>query len=477
MTTNVPRPPALPCRLRISGKGRSVPRQVVWLPPALTVLLLWLVTAAPSFAEGSESPPAGDWPQWRGPGGLGISTASDLPETWDSEGTGQCWKTALPGSGNSSPIVSSGVVFLTTAEGKPQSLERKVLALNFDTGEILWTRSIAKYPGEKIAHNHTTWAAPTPATDGQLVFAYFGSHLAALTFDGRIVWDQEVDPAYASSSRYGAASSPVLSDDAVIVFQDREWAADQTEDKGWLASFDKATGKENWRIQWGNSCCSYVTPFLLGHSEILLTQANRVSVHGVGSGEQLWGFKQTMNQPVAGPVTEDDLLCVASGADHVRSASCRRLRGRGKETEVETLWETSIGVPSTSSPLLFQGLLYMLAENGILTCYDARSGESLWRIRLATGRYLASLVAGDGKVYASNSNGLTTVLAVGPELRKITENRLRETAVTASPALTDGRILLRAESYLYCLGKPPTEPPKPGGDEHPGAAGRSAPEE
>lgn len=421
------------------------------LPPVL-------MTAA--LAAGCQAPPAPqaslEWPQWRGPTGMGLADG-DLPETWSAESPNLRWRTDLPGEGNSSPIVAHGRVFLTTAFEEPGGGEgsptrRACLALDLETGEILWETDVVTTPRE-ARHWMSTSAAPTPVTDGTHVFVYFGSHLAKLDFDGEIVWTKEVEPDYAEYSRYAAASSPVLAGEAVIVAQDQETG--KTDDVGWIAAFDKATGERIWRQEWNDRCCSYSTPLWLGEGadrRLLFALSGAVAEYDPATGEELWRHTCEINQMVSSPVAEGDLLCIAGGAHNVRMSTCLSLTGRGRETKVEVLWESIKGPPETSSPVLVDGRLYTVTSKGVLSSIDARSGKAEWRKRLTGGGYHLSLLAGGGRVYVPNVRGLTTVVAPGPEFQLIAENRL-DSGGFASPAVAGGSFLVRTRSQLVRIDK------------------------
>lgn len=389
---------------------------------------------------------------------MGLATDGPLPEVWSAASANVRWRTDLPGAGNSSPIVARGRVFLTTSHDAPDAEEgtparRSCLAVDFATGEILWETPVVTTPYE-ARHRFSTGAGPTPATDGEHVFVYFGSHLAALDLDGRLVWTQEVDPAYAEHSRYAAASSPILVGDTVVVAQDREWATGD-DDVGWLAAYDKATGRRIWRREWTDTCCAYSTPLWVGMGDekrLLFAHSGFVAEYDPGSGERLWSQRYKIGQIVSSPVVEGNLLCVAGGAHNVRRSTCATLEGRGRETRVEFLWQSQHGPPQTSSPVLYHGLLFTVTSQGILSCLDARTGKPLWTERLPRAGYHPSLLAGDGKVYVVNTKGVTSVVAAAPEFRLISTNRLGDGG-HASPAVARGSLVLRTRSQLVRIDK------------------------
>ncbi len=425
----------------------------------------WSALAAATLIAGCSRPEdvtRGDWPQWRGPGGQGISPLAGLPEVWSAETPNIRWRVEVPGAGNSSPIVSGGRVFLTSAWGKPGDSPRKaerrrniqfaLAALDLATGEILWQTSVFSSRKAK-KHWFNTHATPTPVTDGERVYVYFGTVLAAVDFEGRVVWSEEIDTNYSRYSRYGAAASPILTSEAVIVTQDREYG--ETDDVGWIAAYDKATGRQLWRDEWQHTCCSYTTPILYGAGsgvQVLNSTSGEVVGYDARTGERLWAGQYGSTQPVPSMVTAGQILSVPGGV-HNRSIFVLRLNGGGKDPAPELLWKSKRGVPEISSPVLYQGKLFAVTEGGIMVCYDAETGELLWRGRLAGGKYHSSLVAGDGKVYALNDLGVTSVVAAKSEFELIAENDLADGGGRSSPAISQECLLIRTRARLYCIEK------------------------
>ncbi len=419
------------------------------------------------------SPPevAVQWPGFRGPGGMGLFDDAGMPVTWSADDGSVLWKTEIPGRGNSSPVVADGRVFLTTAfaEGEgPANLVREALALDLESGEILWQTEI--YRGEKERlHRENTSAGPSPVTDGRHVFVTIGTHLAKLDLDGRIVWSHEVHPDYVEHSRYGAASSLALTRDAVIVLRDRESAEPGL--TGWLAAFSRADGSELWRHEWGDICCTYSTPVVVDRGageEVLVALTHRLKSFDAGTGEHLWSAEYEINQLVGGPVLEGDLLIVAGGAHNVRESAAFRLAGAGAGTRVEKLWNTVRYAPQTSSAVLYEGLIYTMTTKGMVACRDAWTGETLWDERLQLRSPHAALLAGDGKVYSMSPVGQTAVMAAGREFELLAMNSLPEETnkwAGASPAVADGTLLVRGARHLYRIGHPPG-----GGEAAPAAA-------
>ena len=413
------------------------------------LILLSILALVSGCARKTETETTGDWPQWRGPEGRGVSPLSGLPHTWSTGSANIRWTTEIPGVGNSSPVVSGGRVYLTSAYDREDEPRRVVLSLDLQTGELLWETRVGSAPRE-ARHQLNTSSAPTPAADDGGVYAYFGSVLARLDTGGEVVWRVDVDPDYVRYSRYGAGSSPVLMGDAVVVVQDREFG--DTDDVGWFAAYDRATGRQIWRNEWQDTCCSYSTPVVVDRPsgrQLLLAHSGMVAGYDAADGRRLWSVKVKMGQNVPSLAIEGDLVCASGGATRVKSSACMRL---GPEGAPEILWQSGKDPAKTASPVLHGGLFFVVSENGVLTCYDAASGTVHWRRRLKGGGYHVSLTAGDGNVYAANARGLTTVLTAGPEFERIAESDLGEGG-TASPAFAGDCLLIRTHSRLFCIGK------------------------
>jgi hypothetical protein len=401
-----------------------------------------------------------EWPQWRGPDGAAVSSESPLPVEWSATSPSRRWAAELPGLGNSAPIVADARVYVTTAypvdhadpNADPEGDQwRALLAFDAASGENLWQTEVFAGPAEK-RHWLNTLAGPTPIADGDQIYVYFGSVLAAVGAGGEIRWQREIDPRYAELSRYGAASSPALAGELLIVAQDKEFA--ETEDVGWIAAFDRTSGEPVWRTEWEHTCCSYSSPLVVERGrrlEILFAHSGAIAGYDAETGEKLWSHQYPMLQMVSTPVNDGDWLAILGGADRRRGNVALRLSGSGASTQLETLWESEKLAPQASSPVLYDGLLYNITTQGVLVVYDPPTGEILSQLRLPRGRNHASLVAGDGKVYASSSSGAVTVVSAGREPEILATNELGERGTTASPAIGAGCFLQRTEKRLWCI--------------------------
>lgn len=410
-----------------------------------------------------------EWPQWRGPNMDGVASAQPLPVAWTVDSPNVRWSADVPGVGNSSPIVYDGRVFVTYAHrGNSSGAEndipsRSVLAASVETGQVLWTADVVATP-EEAKHRTNTLAAPTPVADGDSVYVYFGSDLARLGVeDGAVKWRTTVDADYAEFSRYGAASSPVLTEDAVVIFQDREWA--RTPDDGWLAAFDRETGDELWRTEWLDTCCSYATPVVVDRGageEILVAHSGALRSYSARDGEFLWGREFRILQMVGTPVVHGDLVAIAGGAHNVRNNLVLKLTGAGEDTVVDELWSDARFAPQNASPVIVGDVVFAVTDQGIFSARDLMSGDVLYRERLGVARNRASLVAGDGKIYVQSTSGLVSVLAAGREYDLLAQNRVSDQGANATPAVGGGCLILRSKRQLHCVDGSVEWQPPPG---------------
>jgi outer membrane protein assembly factor BamB len=281
--------------------------------------------------------------------------------------------------------------------------------------------------------------------------ANFGVGVACLDFEGRILW-QKWDQDYVRNTRYGAASSPLLTDDLAIVVQECEQFSKRPT---WIAAFDKRTGLTRWRIEPENVRECFTTPLLYrdaGGAQLIIASWGNVASYDIESGKFLWMERVPTQQLVASMARSGELLCVGGGTWGPNVTIMMRLSNSNGPMDANTLWQSDKDTPWDCSPVIYDGKLFTISDTGKITCYDALTGAVFWNERLKGSRYLSSLVAGDGKVYACNTTGLTTVIAADAEFKIIAENDLNGRCY-ASPAIADGCVLLRIADYLYCIEK------------------------
>ncbi len=329
-------------------------------------------------------------------------------------------------------------------------MQRIVLCIDMKSGSLLWKQPVFIAPAER-KHVDGTYATPTAATDGRYIVANFGVGVACLDFEGRILW-RKWDQDYVKNTRYGAASSPLIIDDAAIVVQECEQYSKRPT---WIAAFDKRTGLARWRIEPENVRECFTTPLPYrddGSAQLIIASWGNVASYDIESGKFLWMERIPTQQLVASMARSGELLCVGGGTWGPNATIMMRLSNSNGRMGANTLWQSDKDTPWDCSPVIYDGKLFTISDTGKITCYDALTGAVFWNERLRGSRYLSSLVAGDGKVYACNTTGLTTVIAADAEFKIIAENDLNGRCY-ASPAIADGCILLRIADYLYCIEK------------------------
>ena len=406
-------------------------------------------------------PGTGNWPGWRGGDGSGVSAERDLPTRWNAE-EGVVWKTPVPGAGNSSPVVWGERIFLATSES---GRKRSVLCFDRANGKPLWQTAAPSQAAEK-SHKKNGFASSTPATDGERVYAFFGSAgMLAVDFDGKSAWHRDLGE---FTTQWGTASSPVLFEDMVIVNCDQDGEAsrgcgDSVPTRSFLVALNKRTGEQVWRVDRSDQPRSWSTPVLVPveavdardaasstHIELVLNGGNRVWAYDPRTGEALWNCSGTTQWVTPTVVHGDGLVFAVSGRNGPTLAI--RPGGRGDVTSSHVVWQAKKGGPYIPSPILVDGRLTMVNDGGIVTSYDAKTGEQLFQQRIPSSEFSVSLVYGDGKLYITSESGDTFVLSAGSEFRILTTNSLGERSL-CTPALAGGRIYLRTERHLWCIGK------------------------
>jgi len=295
-------------------------------------------------------------------------------------------------------------------------------------------------------------ASPTPATDGRYIVAHFGeAGTYGLDFSGKRVWQHREPEA---SVEYGTASSPVFWRDLAVITYD-------TDEVAYTVALAKESGEVRWRTERSRRILAgsakldaYSTPLLFEHGakpQLITNSSQLVVGYDPESGEEIWRIPVPDKQPIVSPVAWKDLIVVVGGPPHgPRFMGAFRLPGEGPAARPEVAWELERNRPEISSPVIYDGLLYMVTESGIASCVDLESGEVRWKTRLPASRYHPSVTAAAGKVYFSNADGRTIVAAAGPELRLLSQNQL-DGSLRASMAISDGRIFLRTGDHLYSI--------------------------
>ena len=411
---------------------------------------------APSGVRMVPPPNDGDryWPRWRGPSGQGVVEGTGYVDTWSAT-TNVRWTAAAPGSGHSSPIVWGDRIFLTTSRDGGRRLS--VLSFRRTDGTLLWE---ADAPDGRIERHHgkNTPASATPTTDGERVYASFGSRgLLAVDFDGNVVWHRDLDQI---DNYHGPAGSPLLYGDTVIVYQDQgaslgPGGISRGADGAFVIALDARTGETRWRTErsasvgWGSPIAISVGD----HDELIVSSQRQVQSYDPATGEELWRCEGNLFEVIPTPVVGHGLVFCTSG----RAGPTLAIRpgGRGDVTETHVVWKTTRGSPFVPSPVLYGDYLYTLNDmSNIVTCLNARTGETVWQERLGRPRregISASPVIVDDKLFVTNDDGETFVLKTGPEFELLHTNHIGARTL-ASPALVDGVWYIRTVDELLAIG-------------------------
>lgn len=403
-----------------------------------------------------------------------MSREQNLPVSW-SEANGLAWKTALPPWGDSTPAIWQDAIFLTTQQ------EDKLLTLKIrkSTGEIEWTRQVAtgtaKREGakrEQKFHQLHNLASPSPVTDGKVVVFHFGTgDLAAFDFAGKALWNRNLTQDYGGYTIWwGHANSPVLHENLVISVCMQDTLAGLRDDlaPNYVVAHDKLTGKEVWKSSRSTEadaeqCDSYTTPIftkIAGKTQMLIMGGNQLDAYDPATGKQLWFVPGLIGgRTITGPTVGHDMVFVTPGMKGpihalslLESKAGKRLIDGRRDKQDALAWKEDQGTPDSCCPVLWEDLLFVVADNGIASCLNARTGQRQWRERLK-GDFKASPVAAEGRVYFLNTKGLCTVVAATPRFDKLNENQLDDETL-ASPAISDGRIYIRGKNSLYSIRKP-----------------------
>lgn len=390
---------------------------------------------------------AGEWPSWRGPTGDGVSPETDVPVRWSAT-ENIAWKTPIPGKGHSSPICWGDRVFVTSAVRKEKT--RLLAAVDRRTGKVLWLRIVLRAPSEKI-NRLNSLASSTPATDGKHVWVTFLDveriRVVCYDVDGNEVWRRSPGR---FTAKHGYCSSLLLYKDLVIVNADQDALG---ADRAYIVALEKATGKERWRIDRPNRVRSYVPPVVFtaaGKDQMVLSGSKCTASYDPRTGRRHWIVDGPTEQFVASMVYTDDVFMITGGYPTLHILGIRP-DGSGDVSKTHVMWHLRKGASYVPSPIAAGKYFFLVSDKGTASCLAARTGKVMWQKRLGR-HHSASPVSAGGRLYFLDDEGVTFVLDGGPEFRLIAKNPLKESCF-ASPAVSRGRIFIRALRNLYCIGR------------------------
>jgi len=399
--------------------------------------------------------PAADWPQFHGPTGDGIATVENVPTSWSKE-KNIAWRTEIPGSGWSSPALSGGRIYLTTAvvtsgtdTGPKADRSLRALCIDAKTGQIIWDQEVFKQDGKKAPdsiHTKNGHASPTPIVADGRIYVHFGHQgTACLDLTGKKIWENRT---LFYQPQHGNGGSPVLVDGKLI------FACDGREEQ-FIAALKATNGAIAWKFKRPTEAkkkFAFATPAVItvgGKKQIVTPGADMVNALD-SSGKELWRATYEGYSCVPKPVAGDGLVYVSSSFDTPEVLAIDPT-GKGDLTKTHVKWIEDKFAPMTPSLLFHDGLLYMVADSGFIACREAKSGKMLWESDRILRGCSSSPILCEGKLYVLDEYGKCAILAAGREYKLIATNELADERTLASMAVDEGAIYLRGKTTLYCI--------------------------
>ena len=386
---------------------------------------------------------AENWPGWRGPNRNGVSRDTGVPLKWTAD-SNVAWKTALPGSGISNPVIFDDGVYVTASDGKSLA-NLHVICLDRDGGQVrwhqrLWGTAPTRYHGSK-----SSMASPSPVTDGRHVWAFFGTGdvfcLDAAT--GQLAWQRSLSGEYGViENRFATSSSPVLYRDTLLLQVDHYGDS-------YLVALDRKTGSNRWKVDRPGRWLSWSSPQLIrlagGRHELVVCGSQRVESFDPGTGKALWSVGDMRRECITTPLFIDGRLYVVSGLS-------MRIRpgGSGDVSGTHVEWRNTRGSPFVPSAIVVGKRYYLVTDRGIATCLDTETGKQVWQKRFGGG-FTASPVAAGDRIYWVNESGVTLVIRGGGDRYEELSRNPIGASVFASPAISQDRFFLRTTGHLVCL--------------------------
>jgi outer membrane protein assembly factor BamB len=425
---------------------------------------------------------AQNWPQFRGPSASGVAESQQTtPASWDAQkSVNVLWKTPIPGLAHSSPVVWGNKVFITTAvseEAKPETRYGlygdvvpvkndpkhiwKIYALDKRTGKVLWERVAYEGLPKVKRHPKSTHADSTPATDGKYLIALFGSHgLYAYNLNGKLLWKQDLGLLdagwfYDADYQWEYGASPIIYKNLVIVQAD-------IQKNSFIAAYDIKTGKRVWMTP-RDEIPSWSTPTVYEgktRAELVTNATRAIRGYDPATGKELWRLGPNSEVATPTPIFAHDLIYVTTGYRVIQPIYVIRPGATGdislkdgKESSEFIAWSKTRGGPYMPTPVIYGDLLYVVSNQGVLTTYNAKTGERIYQERLGGkgGAFTSSPVAGDGKIYLSSEDGEVFVVKAGPKYELLATNPVGE-VMMATPAISDGLVIVRGHNHVFAFG-------------------------
>lgn len=393
-----------------------------------------------------------EWGHWRGPRGNGSAEAS--PPTEFSETKNLRWKVGIEGEGSGSPVVWKDQVFVVTSVPKAAAadvLSFQLLCFDRESGALRWKQTAIETRPNEATHTTNNYASASPCTDGEMVYAHFGSRgLFAYTMEGKLVWSKQFG-VMTTRNGFGEGSSPTLEGDKILIPWDHEGPSI-------LYCLNKKTGEEIWKTARDEPTC-WATPLVVtyqGKKQVVMNGEKSARSYDLSTGVELWRCAGQTQRPAASPVADGEMVYVGSG---FRGAflGAFRLDGKGDiQKTASVVWTLRQDTPDVASPVLSGHRLYFFKEKrGQLTCVDARTGKPLYQAERVPGlgTIYASPVAAGGHLYLADRDGVMVVIKDGDKFQVVHTTSLGET-IDATPAVVGNELFVRSKSHLYCFARP-----------------------
>jgi outer membrane protein assembly factor BamB len=431
---------------------------------------LYFITALASAGPASTDY-GKNWPRWRGPDENGVSPYGKAPAQWD-ENKNIKWKIEIPGKGHATPLVWGDQIFVLTgiegeskkeppAQGQNQGLGMSiktdarikfaVLAINRSDGSIIWQHTAREEVPHEGSHSTGSWASNSPVTDGEHVYAYFGSHgLYCYDMQGKLIWDKDLGDMTARNG-WGEGSSPALYKDKIVVTWDHEGPS-------FIIALDKNTGKELWKTD-RDEGTSWATPLIVesnGKAQVITNATSKIRSYDLADGKLLWESTGMTQNAIPSPVAAKGIVYIMSGYMGNALQAIRLSEAKGNIAGSKAIiWKLDKDTPYIPSPLLYDDTLYFMSGMGgnSISCVNAGTGEAYYsnqRLKGIGNLIYASPVLADGKIYITGRNGSTAVIKQGPQFEVLATNSLDD-SFSASPVIVDNELYLRGDKYLYCI--------------------------
>jgi outer membrane protein assembly factor BamB len=417
-----------------------------------------------------------NWAQWRGPEANGSASQGNPPIEW-SETKNIRWKIEIPGKGHATPIIWDDKVFIQTAiptekdiipnmenqnpppppnqgRGMPSVKTTKIckfviIAINRKDGKTIWEKTLNEAIPHEATHEEGSWASNSPVTDGEHIYAYFGSRgLYCLDMKGNVVWSKDFGDMKIKMA-FGEGSSPAIYDNTIVINWDNE-------EKSFIVALDKKTGDEIWRKD-RDEKTSWSTPLIVEHKgkpQVIVSATSRIRSYDLANGDLIWECGGMTQNAIPSPVYADGIVYLMGGFRGNALFAIQLDKALGDITNTDAiLWKYDKDTPYSPSPLLYKGGLYfMLSNEGVLSCFDAKTGQPFYsraKLNGINGFFSSPVSAGD-HVYLLGKNGVTVVIKSGSKFEVVATNTLQDN-FTASPAVVGNEIYLRGYKNLYCI--------------------------